>query len=162
MIEISNERILLIKREVLIYKIPPMPTDWKWSEPNFVGCLKVIGSDREIILRIEDQVEGKLFVLSKVPFFPGPSVVPVTDSSRYYVIKVAGTNGGHVDTSYLGSQAFIGLGFTDLCRVLLPQATNLTSVDKDDSWHSLFDSPINGSDLPQPPTKFGVTLARGG
>ncbi len=51
-------------------------------------------------LRLEEKPSGKLYAECSVEAYPGPSVQSVSDSSRYFVIRVS--DGTH-----------LGLGFAD-------------------------------------------------
>merc|ERR1712130_356879 len=52
----------------------------------------------------EDRGSNELFAACPIDQYPGPAVEAVTDSSRYFVIKI-------VDDG--GRSAFIGMGFSD-------------------------------------------------
>uniref|UniRef100_A0A6G3MHM3 Adaptin ear-binding coat-associated protein 2 (Trinotate prediction) n=1 Tax=Henneguya salminicola TaxID=69463 RepID=A0A6G3MHM3_HENSL len=96
----STDRTLLIKKDVCIYKIPPMrnsyghkAADWNVNQPSFTGLLRIIGCEKVVKLRMEDQNDGKLFAEAIVSQYPGPCVLPTTDSSRYFAIKISNENG---------------------------------------------------------------------
>ncbi|KAF0989963.1 hypothetical protein HZS_7854 [Henneguya salminicola] len=62
----STDRTLLIKKDVCIYKIPPMrnsyghkAADWNVNQPSFTGLLRIIGCEKVVKLRMEDQNDGK-------------------------------------------------------------------------------------------------------
>jgi len=105
------ERCLLVKAEVFVYKIPPRQSargyraaDWNLSNPDWTGRLRVMEQSKKVRLKLEDKSSGELFAACPVEAYPGPAVEAVTDSSRYFVIKI-------VDDS--GRSAFIGMGFSD-------------------------------------------------
>ncbi|XP_013786483.1 NECAP-like protein CG9132 [Limulus polyphemus] len=105
------ERVLLVKQEVFIYKIPPRTSnrgyraaDWKLDSPDFTGRLRIVTKGSECILKIEDRNNGELFAKCLVDKYPGIAVEPVVDSSRYFVLRIQ-------DDS--GHSAFIGIGFAD-------------------------------------------------
>merc|ERR1712130_822147 len=52
----------------------------------------------------EDRGSNELFAACPIDQYPGPAVEAVTDSSRYFVIKIVDDN---------GRSAFIGIGFSD-------------------------------------------------
>ena len=58
----------------------------------------------QVRLKLEDKGSGELFAACPVDAYPGSAVEAVTDSSRYFVIKI-------VDEG--GRSAFIGMGFSD-------------------------------------------------
>ena len=69
------------------------------------------------MLYIEDAATGELFVSTEV-LATGPNTLePVTDSFRYYVMRVV----------FGGKAKFIGLGFNELF-VLLPNSWLLTAT----------------------------------
>ncbi|RWS22192.1 adaptin ear-binding coat-associated protein 1-like protein [Leptotrombidium deliense] len=106
------ERILLIKPDVFIYKIPPRTTnrayrasDWKLDEPDWVGKLKVVAKGNECLIKLEDKNNGQLFAKCPVDKYPGTAIESVSDSSRYFVIRIQDENTNRT--------AFIGIGFSD-------------------------------------------------
>ena len=60
--------------------------------------------NKKVRLKLEDKNSGELFAACPVDSYPGSAVEAVTDSSRYFVIKI-------VDEG--GRSAFIGMGFSD-------------------------------------------------
>lgn len=105
------ERVLLVKSDVNVFRIPPRSTnrgyraaDWKLDSPDWVSRLKVMSKGKECYICIEDKNSGELFAKAPVPAYPGEAVESVLDSSRYFVIRVE-------DDS--GKRAFIGIGFQD-------------------------------------------------
>ncbi|XP_062843025.1 adaptin ear-binding coat-associated protein 2 isoform X2 [Trichomycterus rosablanca] len=105
------ESVLCVKPEVHVYQIPPRPSnrgyraaDWKLDEPAWSGRMKITAKANTAFIKLEDKNSGELFAQAPVEQYPGPSVEAVTDSSRYFVIKIEDGNGRH---------AFIGLGFAD-------------------------------------------------
>jgi len=105
------ERCLLVKNEVFVYKIPPRTSakgfraaDWNLSTPDWTGRLRVMEKSRQVKLKLEDRGSNELFAACPVEAYPGPAIESVTDSSRYFVIKI-------VDEG--GRSAFIGIGFSD-------------------------------------------------
>lgn len=105
------ERVLSVKNEVFVYKIPPRQSsrgfraaDWKLDQPDWTGRMRIILLNNKCFLKLEDKTSGELFAQAPVDQYPGPAIEAVSDSSRYFVIKV-------VDVS--GRQAFIGIGFAD-------------------------------------------------
>ncbi|GAU97695.1 hypothetical protein RvY_08946 [Ramazzottius varieornatus] len=107
----SYERILLVKPEVFIYKIPPRTTargyraaDWTLDKPDWTLRLRIIAKDKLCTIRLEDKMSGELFGECPVDSYPGSAVESVTDSSRYFVLRIQ-------DPS--GRSAFLGLGYGD-------------------------------------------------
>lgn len=103
------EYTLLNKRDSLVYQIPPASSasghkadDWKkciWR-----GRLRVVGKGKDVSIKLLDPSSGQLFAQCHIPLGDHQKYVePVTDSSRYFVLKI--TNGDR--------HAFIGMGFED-------------------------------------------------
>ncbi|XP_071839871.1 adaptin ear-binding coat-associated protein 2-like [Apostichopus japonicus] len=105
------ERILLVKPEVHVFRIPPRTTnrgyraaDWKLDSPDWISRMKVMAIGKKCFICIEDKNSGELFAKAPIPSYPGEAVESVLDSSRYFVIRIE-------DES--GKKAFIGIGFQD-------------------------------------------------
>ncbi|KAM7128816.1 adaptin ear-binding coat-associated protein 1 isoform 1-T1 [Ciconia maguari] len=79
-------------------------SDWKLDHPDWTGRLRVTSKGKTAYIKLEDKVSGELFAQAPIDQYPGIAVETVTDSSRYFVIRIQdGT----------GRSAFIGIGFTD-------------------------------------------------
>ena len=105
------ERIIAVKNEVFVYKIPPRQSarayraaDWKLDEPSWTGRLRIVLINNRCLIKFEDKTSGELFAEAPIDTYPGPSVESVADSSRYFVVKIVDPSGRH---------AFIGIGFAD-------------------------------------------------
>jgi len=105
------ERVLSVKNEVFVYKIPPRQSsrayraaDWKLDQPDWTGRLRIIILNNKCVIKLEDKTSGELFAEAPIDTYPGAAVEAVSDSSRYFVIKVVNVTGRH---------AFIGIGFAD-------------------------------------------------
>lgn len=100
------ERIVLVKQEAHVYKIPAnqlsgdfKATEWSLDRPDWTGKLKVMTKGGDCCIRLFDKGSSKLYAECPVAAYPGPAVQSVSDSSRYFVIAV---NDSH-----------LGLGFAD-------------------------------------------------
>jgi len=100
-----------MKPEVFVYKIPPRQSargyraaDWNLSSPDWTGRLRVMSVSDIVKLKLEDKGSNELFAACPIAQYPGPAIEAVTDSSRYFVIKIVDDN---------GRSAFIGIGFSD-------------------------------------------------
>ena len=105
------ERCLLVKPEVFVYKIPPRQSargyraaDWNLSSPDWTGRMRVMEKNKKVSLKLEDKGNGELFAACPIDTYPGPAIEAVTDSSRYFVIKIMDDG---------GRSANIGIGFSD-------------------------------------------------
>lgn len=106
------ERILMVKPTVYVYKIPPLTSvsrgfraaDWNLAQPDWTGRLRLVLKGNNCFLRIEDSNTGDLYCQAPIIEYPGPQIQQVSDSRRYFVVKVV---------SDTGRSALIGIGFSD-------------------------------------------------
>lgn len=105
------ESVVLVKQEVFVYKIPPRQSnrghraaDWNLAEPTWTGRLRLVAKEKTLALKLEDKTSGALFANCPVDSYPGVAIESVSDSSRYFVLRIQDDN---------GRNAFIGLGFGD-------------------------------------------------
>nr|CAG4636599.1 EOG090X0G5X [Eubosmina coregoni]SVE70130.1 EOG090X0G5X [Eubosmina coregoni] len=105
------EAILLVKQEVFVFKIPPRTSnrgyraaDWNLAVPDWTGRMRLVAKGTECTLKLEDKISGELFAKCPVEAYPGIAIESVSDSSRYFVLRIQ-------DDS--GRAAFIGVGFSD-------------------------------------------------
>lgn len=66
--------------------------------------MRLVSKGDSISLKLEDKITGELFAECPIEQYPGLAVEPVTDSSRYFVLRIQDNN---------GRSAFIGVGFLD-------------------------------------------------
>ncbi|XP_020024434.1 adaptin ear-binding coat-associated protein 2 [Castor canadensis] len=107
----AYESVLCVKPEVHVYRIPPRATnrgyrasEWQLDQPSWSGRLRITAKGQVAYIKLEDRTSGELFAQAPVDQFPGSAVESVTDSSRYFVIRIEDGN---------GRRAFIGIGFAD-------------------------------------------------
>uniref|UniRef100_A0A1B6ELB5 NECAP PHear domain-containing protein n=1 Tax=Cuerna arida TaxID=1464854 RepID=A0A1B6ELB5_9HEMI len=108
----SYESVLLVKSEVFVFKLPPRATnrayraaDWNLTEPQWTGRMRLVTSGKDCVLKLEDKTTGELFAKCPIDKYPGVAVESVSDSSRYFVLRIQDDNNGRT--------AFIGVGFSD-------------------------------------------------
>jgi len=94
-----------------VYKIPPRQSargyraaDWNLSVPDWTGRMRLMEKGHKVKLNLEDRGSNELFAACPIDQYPGPAVEAVTDSSRYFVIRISDEG---------GRTAFIGIGFSD-------------------------------------------------
>lgn len=104
------ERVLMVKNECFVYRLPPRPSnrgykaaDWGLDSPQWTGRMRLVVQGKQLTIKLEDR-SGALFAKAPVESHPGVAVESVTDSSRYFVLRIM--NDG-------GRTAFIGAGFAD-------------------------------------------------
>ncbi|XP_004850428.1 adaptin ear-binding coat-associated protein 2 isoform X1 [Heterocephalus glaber] len=109
--ESDYESVLCVKPEIHVYRIPPRATnrgyrasEWQLDQPSWSGRLRITAKGKVAYIKLEDKTSGELFAQAPVDQFPGTAVEAVTDSSRYFVIRIEDGN---------GRRAFIGIGFGD-------------------------------------------------
>ncbi|XP_043935103.1 adaptin ear-binding coat-associated protein 1-like [Protopterus annectens] len=109
--EVDYESVLCVKPEVNVFRIPPRASnrgyrasDWKLDHPDWTGRLRITSKGKVAYIKLEDKASGELFAQAPVDQYPGIAVETVTDSSRYFVLRIQDGN---------GRSAFIGVGFTD-------------------------------------------------
>ncbi|XP_028819607.1 adaptin ear-binding coat-associated protein 1 [Denticeps clupeoides] len=105
------ESVLCVKPDVNVYRIPPRASnrghraaDWKLDAPDWTGRMRVTAKGKVAFIKLEDKVSGELFAQAPVQEYPGIAVETVSDSSRYFVLRIQDDN---------GRSAFIGVGFGD-------------------------------------------------
>ncbi len=107
-----TERTLSVIKQCHVYTLPPRPaaSGWKcqeWPKTNhiFTGRVRIVSKGSECTVKLEDVDSGSLFAQCPLDNDkPDVSVEPVSDSSRYFVLRVVDNNGRH---------AFLGMGFQE-------------------------------------------------
>uniref|UniRef100_A0A8D0B9F6 NECAP endocytosis associated 2 n=1 Tax=Salvator merianae TaxID=96440 RepID=A0A8D0B9F6_SALMN len=105
------ESVLCVKPEVHVYRLPPRASnrgyraaEWQLDQPAWSGRMRITARGNVAYIKLEDKTSGELFAQAPVDQFPSVAVEGVTDSSRYFVIRIEDGN---------GRRAFIGVGFVD-------------------------------------------------
>lgn len=106
------ERILLVKQQCFVYRLPPRPSvsrgyraaDWKLDQPEWTCRMRIVSQSNNVVIKLEDKVSGNLFAKAPIDAYPGVAIESVTDSSRYFVLRIMDDN---------SRKAFIGVGFQD-------------------------------------------------
>ena len=105
------ERTLTVLRECHVYTLPPRPhggfrcQDWPKTSHIFSGRVRVVTRGTACTVKLEDVDTGTLFAQCPLDNEnPRLSVEPVSDSSRYFVIRVADGSGRY---------AYLGMGFLE-------------------------------------------------
>lgn len=78
--------------------------DWNLQEPSWTGRMRLVSQGDNITIKLEDKITGELFAKCPIEQYPGIAIETVTDSSRYFVLRIQDDN---------GRSAFIGVGFLD-------------------------------------------------
>lgn len=98
--EEEYESVLCVKPAVLVYRVPPRASnrgyraaEWQLDQPAWSGRLRITAKGSTAFIKLEDKSSGELFAQAPVEQFPGIAVEGVTDSSRYFVIRIEDGNG---------------------------------------------------------------------
>jgi hypothetical protein len=67
--------------------------DWNLNEPQWTGRLRLVAKGKDCILKLEDKNTGELFAKCPIDQYPGIAIEAVTDSSRYFVLRIQDDNG---------------------------------------------------------------------
>ena len=67
--------------------------DWNLNEPQWTGRMRLVYKDSECVLKLEDKNSGELFAKCPIDKYPGVAIEPVSDSSRYFVLRIQDDNG---------------------------------------------------------------------
>jgi len=70
--------------------------DWNLNEPQWTGRLRLVAKGKDCILKLEDKTTGELFAKCPIDQYPGIAIEAVTDSSRYFVIRIQDDNGNDI------------------------------------------------------------------
>ncbi|CAH1119142.1 unnamed protein product [Phaedon cochleariae] len=107
----SYESVVLVKPEIFVFNIPPRSSnrgyraaDWNLAEPSWTGRMRLISKGNELSIKLEDKNSGELFAKCPIDSYPGVAIESVSDSSRYFVLRIMDDN---------GRTAYIGVGFGD-------------------------------------------------
>lgn len=58
--------------------------------------MRLVSNGNNVHLKLEDKMSGVLFANCPVETYPGIAIESVSDSSRYFVIRVLGDNGNYI------------------------------------------------------------------
>lgn len=67
--------------------------DWNLAEPSWTGRMRLISKGDECFIKLEDKNSGELFAKCPIETYPGIAIESVTDSSRYFVLRIQDDNG---------------------------------------------------------------------
>ncbi|CCD73702.1 NECAP PHear domain-containing protein [Caenorhabditis elegans] len=104
------ENVLMVKPKVFVYRIPPIGTsghkaaDWNLDSPAWTGRMRLVAIGKRLEMRLEDGETCDLYAKCPIDAHPGNAIEAVSDSSRYFVIRLQNDN---------GQQAFVGCGFQE-------------------------------------------------
>ncbi|XP_046917438.2 uncharacterized protein LOC124497803 [Dermatophagoides farinae] len=106
------ERVLLVKPDVHVYKIPPRvsnrayrASDWNLDSPDWNCRLRLIAKGDDCFIKLDEKSTGQFFGKCPVDKYPGMAIESVSDSSRYFVLRLV--------NEQTNRTAFVGIGFID-------------------------------------------------
>jgi len=67
--------------------------DWNLAEPTWTGRLRIVSVGDACTLKLEDRNSGELFAKCPIEQYPGVALESVSDSSRYFVVRIQDENG---------------------------------------------------------------------
>merc|ERR1712176_1651763 len=115
-----------------------------WKESIWIGRCRIVGKGKTLTIKLVDSDTDALFAQCVIPNGEHEKYVePVTDSSRYFVLKVANDQ----------RHAFIGFGFSDrndafdFKTCLNDFKTRFVDRATDENTHSLIDPPAKDLSL---------------
>jgi len=104
------ERVLMVKQECFVYRLPPRPSnkgyrasDWGLDKPQWTVRMRITLKNNKVAVKLENQISGEPFATAPIDTYPGVAVESVTDSSRYFVLRIKDGD----------RSAFLGVGFAD-------------------------------------------------
>lgn len=68
-------------------------TDWNLDAPQWTGRMKLVAKGNDCIMKLEDKTTGELFAKCPIEKYPGIAIEAVSDSSRYFVIRIQDDDG---------------------------------------------------------------------
>lgn len=85
--------------------------DWNLQEPQWTGRMRLVAKGDELIMKLEDKTSGELFAKCPIDKYPGVALESVTDSSRYFVVRIQDDNGILLNTCSISNLCFIFFHF---------------------------------------------------
>ena len=67
--------------------------DWNLGTPDWTGRMRLVSRGKECIMKLEDKITGQIFAKCPIDKYPGLEIEAVTDSSRYFVVRILDDGG---------------------------------------------------------------------
>lgn len=108
----NNKYIYLISTTLELNAFPKRfhscrAANWNLEEPTWTGRMRLVSNGNNVHLKLEDKMTGVLFANCPVETYPGIAIESVSDSSRYFVIRVLGDNGNNQQQYFFLNLAWI-------------------------------------------------------
>jgi hypothetical protein len=65
------------------------------ENPDWSGRLRLAAVGGKCVIKLEDKTSGELFAKAPIDEYPGPSIEAVSDSSRYFVLRIMDDSGNY-------------------------------------------------------------------
>ena len=73
----NYERVLLVKSQCFVYRLPPRPStrgykaaDWGLDKPQWTGRMRIVVKSDQLQIKMEDKTSGELFAKAPVEEYP--------------------------------------------------------------------------------------------
>lgn len=63
--------------------------------------MRLVAKGDELIMKLEDKASGELFAKCPIDKYPGVALESVTDSSRYFVVRIQDDNGKCIGNKFI-------------------------------------------------------------
>lgn len=73
--------------------------------PDWTCRLRLIAKGSNVFIKLDEKSTGQFFGQCPIDNYPGMAIEAVSDSSRYFVLKLVNEESGRT--------AFVGIGFVD-------------------------------------------------
>lgn len=84
--------------------------------------MRLVAKGDELIMKLEDKTSGELFAKCPIDKYPGVALESVTDSSRYFVVKIQDDNGEKIVVTLLLADNVFITRLICLARLLLAES----------------------------------------
>lgn len=80
-------------------------SDWNLDAPDWNCRLRFISKGNQCCIKLDEKSTGQFFGQCPIEKYPGPAIETVSDSSRYFVLRLVNDETGRT--------AYVGVGFVD-------------------------------------------------
>lgn len=80
-------------------------SEWNLDAPDWACRLRLIAVGKKCFIKLDEKNTGQFFGQCPIENYSSDAVEPVSDSSRYFVLKLVNEESGRA--------AFVGIGFID-------------------------------------------------
>lgn len=80
-------------------------SEWSLDAPDWACRLRLIAKGNQCFIKLDEKSTGQFFGQCPIDTYPGNAIESVSDSSRYFVLKLV--------NEQTSRTAFVGIGFVD-------------------------------------------------